>query len=57
MHGIQRIHTKMTNEEALKFYEELVEHYGDKLANFEHHPKQFQYQVNCYRYYKEKNNE
>jgi hypothetical protein len=58
MHGIQRIPIiKMTNEEALKFYEELVEHYGDKLANFEHHPKQFQYQVNCYRYYKEKNND
>ena len=47
----------MTDEDALKFYEELVEHYGDKLANFEHHPKQFQYQVNCYKYYKEKNND
>lgn len=47
----------MSNEEALKFYEELVEHYGDNLANFEHHPRQFQYQVNCYKYYKSKQNE
>jgi hypothetical protein len=44
----------MTDDEALKFYEGLVEHYGDKLANFEHHPKQFHYQVKCYRYYTSK---
>lgn len=43
----------MTDEEVLKFYNELVEHYSDKLADFEHHPKQFQHQVTCYRYYKE----
>jgi hypothetical protein len=43
----------MTDEEVLKFYEELVYHYGDKLVNFDHHPKQFQYQVTCYKYYKE----
>lgn len=47
----------MTDEEALKFYEELVEWYGDKLANFEHYPKQFQSQVNIYKYYKSKQNE
>ena len=44
----------MTDEEALAFYEELVEHYGDKLANFEHYPKIFAYQVRLYRYYKER---
>ena len=43
----------MNDEEILKFYTELQDHYGDKLANFEHHPRQFQYQVKCYRYYKE----
>lgn len=47
----------MTEEEALAFYNELVEWYGDKLANPEHHPKQFQMQVKMYRYYKERNNE
>jgi hypothetical protein len=47
----------MSDEEALKFYEELIEHYGDNLANFEHNPKQFQYQVTCYKYYKSKQNE
>ena len=44
----------MTDDEVLKFYQELEEHYGDKLANFEHYPKQFQYQVTCYKYYKSK---
>ena len=47
----------MTDEEVLKFYEELVEHYGDALVNFEHHPIQFQQQVKCYKYYKSKLNE
>lgn len=42
----------MTDEEALKFYQELVEHYGDSLANFEQEPRRFQYQVNLYKYYK-----
>lgn len=41
----------MSDEEALKFYEELQEHYGDRLANFEHHPIQFAMQVKMYRYY------
>ena len=48
--GIQIIH--MTDEEIIKFYEELVEHFGDNLANFEHHPRQFAYQIKLYRYYK-----
>lgn len=44
----------MTEKEIKEFYEELVEFYGDKLANFEHYPKQFAYQVKLYRYYKER---
>lgn len=47
----------MTNEEVEKFYNELVEFYGESLANFEHYPKQFANQVKLYRYYKEKKNE
>lgn len=42
----------MTEEEIIKLYQELQEYYGDKLANFEHHPRQFAYQVKLYRYYK-----
>jgi hypothetical protein len=44
----------MTDEEVLKFYDELKEWYGDKLVNFEHHPIQFSKQVTLYRYYKER---
>ena len=47
----------MTDEEALKFYEELEEHYGDSLPNFEHYPKQFAQCVKLFRYYKSKQNE
>ena len=47
----------MTDEEVIKFYQELEEHYGDKLVNFEHHPIQFSTQVKMYRYYKERKNE
>ncbi len=47
----------MTDKEVEDFYNELLEHYGDKLANFEHHPRQFANQVKLYRYYKEKKNE
>lgn len=45
----------MSDEEILEFYNELVEWYGDRLANFEHYPKQFAMQVKLYRYYKRKN--
>jgi hypothetical protein len=45
----------MTDEKALKFYEELLEHYGDKLVDFEHHPIQFTAQVKMYIYYKAQN--
>jgi hypothetical protein len=44
----------MTDEEALKRYNELVEHFGDKLPNFEHHPRQFAYCVRIYEYYKQR---
>jgi hypothetical protein len=47
----------MTNEEAIKFYEELKEHFGKDLVNFEVYPKQFAYQVKLYKYYKERQNE
>lgn len=40
----------MSDEDALKFYEELEVFYGDKLANFEFHPIQFAYQVKMYKY-------
>ena len=42
----------MTDEEILKFYEELVEWFGDSLANFEHEPRRFAHQIKLYRYYK-----
>ena len=45
----------MTNQEVLKYYEELKEHYGDTLVNFEHYPKIFASQVKMYKYYKERN--
>lgn len=44
----------MTDKEIEDFYNELVEHYGDSLANFEHYPRIFAYQVRLYRYYKER---
>ena len=45
----------MSDEEVLKLYQELEDHYGDNLPNFEHYPKQFTYCVKLYRYYKEQN--
>lgn len=44
----------MTDEEALAFYNELVEHYGDSLPNFEHEPRRFDAYVKMYLYYKER---
>lgn len=43
----------MNDEEALAYYEKLVEYYGDKLADPIHYPKIFEYQVRLYRYYTE----
>ena len=45
----------MTDEEVLSKYNELVEWFGDTLANFEHEPRRFAYQVKLYNYYKQKN--
>ena len=42
----------MSDEELEKLYAELQEHYGDTLANYEHHPIQFRHQVKLYNYYK-----
>jgi hypothetical protein len=47
----------MSEKEIEDFYNELVEFYGDSLANFEHYPKQFANQVKLYRYYKGMKNE
>ena len=44
----------MTEAEIISFYNELVEWYGKDLANFEHEPRRFAYQVKLYRYYKER---
>ena len=44
----------MTDEEALQFYKELQEWFGDSLANFEHYPRIFASQVKLYKYYKER---
>jgi hypothetical protein len=41
----------MTDEEALSFYDKLVEYYGDKLADPIHYPIAFAHQVKLYRYY------
>ena len=42
----------MTDEEAIKFYNDMLEHFG-KLPNFEHEPIQFANCVRMYKYYKE----
>jgi hypothetical protein len=44
----------MTEQEILTFYQEMEQWYGDALANFEHHPRQFANQIRLYRYYKER---
>jgi hypothetical protein len=44
----------VTDEEVLKMYEEMVEYYGEKLPNPEHHPIQFAYYVKLWKYYKER---
>ena len=40
----------MTDQEVLDFYQKLVDEYGDKLPNPDHHPKQFEYFVRLYRH-------
>lgn len=41
----------MSEEEILTFYNELVDYYGDQLANYEQEPIRFANQVKLYRYY------
>ena len=43
----------MTEEEILKFIEEMQEHFGT-IPNPEHHPKQFANLVKIFKYYKSK---
>ena len=42
----------MTNEEALKIYEEMKEMFGDKLPDPDHYPKMFAYFVKLYKHSK-----
>ena len=42
----------MTDAEALSLYEELKSYWGDKLPDPEVYPKQFNYYLKLYRYYK-----
>jgi len=43
----------MTDEEALKKYNDMLEHFGT-LPNFEHEPRRFAYYVKLYNYYNER---
>ena len=43
----------MTDEEALKMYEEMVEFFGE-VPNLEHEPIRFAYYVKLFKYYKER---
>lgn len=44
----------MSDEEVVSLYDELMQYYGDALADFEHYPILFAHQIKIYRYYKEK---
>ena len=43
----------MTDEEALKKYNDMLEHFGT-LPNPEHEPRQFAHYVKLYNYYNER---
>lgn len=43
----------MDDTQITQIYNEMVEHYGDKLPNFEHEPIQFKAFLRNYLYYKE----
>jgi hypothetical protein len=38
------------NEEQILLYKKMEEYYGKTLANFEHEPKLFAWQVKLYKY-------
>lgn len=42
----------MNDQEIEQFYKDLQEFYGDRLANFEHYPRLFSYQVQLFKYFK-----
>lgn len=44
----------MTDEQALEVYNQMKDHFEDRLPNFEHYPRQFAYYVRLYQYYKKK---
>ena len=39
----------MTDEQAIKLYEDMSRQFGDMLPNFEHHPIQFVYYYKLYK--------
>ena len=43
----------MSDEEVLKMYDDMVEHFGE-LPNPDHEPIRFAYYVRLYKYYKER---
>lgn len=43
----------MTDTQIIQIYNEMVEHYGDKLPNFEHEPIRFKAFLTHYLYHKE----
>jgi hypothetical protein len=42
----------MTEQEALKIYEEMLEMFGDKIPNPDHCPREFAYFVMLYKHCK-----
>jgi hypothetical protein len=48
----------LTDEEAIKIYNHMVEIFGDNLPNLEHYPISFGYYVKLYKkYYMKEENE
>lgn len=45
----------MTDQQALDTYNQMVEHFGGSLPDFEHCPKEFAYYVKLYTYTKNAN--
>lgn len=40
-----------SDKRILDIYDRMKEHYGDKLANFEHYPRIFAHQYKLLKYY------
>jgi len=43
----------VTDVEALEIYSSMVEHFGDKLPDPEHHPIQFKYYYRLFKWIKQ----